>query len=99
MSKEPPPEILAAIEEASGAVRRRVIANAQASRDRLKEIAQRESLAAAEMHRRARAYPELLAALEMVRDADDDCRRDNLPTIPPMARAKIDAAITKAKGA
>lgn len=41
---------------------------------------------------------ELLAALEMVRDADDDCRRDGLPTMPDAARAKIDAAISKATG-
>lgn len=44
------------------------------------------------------AAPEMLAALEMVRDADDDCRLDGLPTIPIFARAKIDAAISKAEG-
>jgi hypothetical protein len=44
------------------------------------------------------AAPELLAALEMVRDADNDCRLDGLKTIPPSARAKIDAAIAKAEG-
>lgn len=44
------------------------------------------------------AAPELLAALEMVRDADEDCKRDGLRTIPPCARAKIDAAIDKASG-
>ena len=43
------------------------------------------------------AAPELLAALIMVRDADNDCRADGLPTIPDMARAKIDAAIAKAE--
>jgi hypothetical protein len=42
------------------------------------------------------AAPELLEALEMVRDADDDCKSDGFHTIPPMARAKIDAAIAKA---
>ena len=42
------------------------------------------------------AAPELLEALEMVRDADDDCKRDGLATIPGPARAKIDAAIAKA---
>ena len=31
-------------------------------------------------------------ALEMVRDADDDCRRDGLQTMPDMARQKIDRA-------
>lgn len=44
------------------------------------------------------AAPDLLEALEMVRDADDDCAADGLPTIPTAARAKIDAAIAKAKG-
>jgi len=38
----------------------------------------------------------LLAALEMVRDADNDCARDFLPTIPKAARSAIDAAIAKA---
>ena len=44
------------------------------------------------------AAPDLLEALVMVRDADEDCKRDGLPTIPPAARAKIDAAIAKAEG-
>ncbi len=44
------------------------------------------------------AAPELLEALEMVRDADNDCHLDGLPTIPSIARAKIDAAIAKARG-
>jgi len=35
--------------------------------------------------------------LRMVRDADDDCREDGLPTMPPAARAAIDAAIAKAE--
>ena len=43
------------------------------------------------------AAPQLLEALVMVRDADDDCRKDGLPTIPGPARAKIDAAIAKAR--
>lgn len=42
--------------------------------------------------------PELLEALIMIRDADEDARKDGLPTIPPIARAKVDAAIAKAKG-
>ena len=42
------------------------------------------------------AAPDLLAALEMVRDADEDCRRDGLPQIPLMVRAAIDAALAKA---
>jgi hypothetical protein len=44
------------------------------------------------------AAPDLLAALVMVRDADEDCHRDGLPTIPGPARGKIDAAIAKATG-
>lgn len=44
------------------------------------------------------AATELLEALEMVRDADEDCKRDGFPTIPPIARAKIDNAIAKARG-
>jgi hypothetical protein len=44
------------------------------------------------------AAPELLEALEMVRDADDDCKRDGLQTIPSMARTRIDRAIAKATG-
>lgn len=44
------------------------------------------------------AAPEMLAALEMVRDADNDCHRDGLETIPRPARQKIDAAIAKARG-
>jgi hypothetical protein len=42
------------------------------------------------------AAPDLLEALIMVRDADEDCKRDGLPTIPNPARWKIDAAIAKA---
>lgn len=45
------------------------------------------------------AAPDLYEALVMVRDADDDCHRDGLRTIPPPARARIDAAIAKAEGA
>lgn len=44
------------------------------------------------------AAPDLYSALVMVRDADDDCKEDGLPTIPPMARAMIDAALAKADG-
>jgi hypothetical protein len=44
------------------------------------------------------AAPEMLAALEMMRDADEDCKRDGLPTIPPCPRSTIDAAIAKARG-
>ncbi len=44
------------------------------------------------------AAPDLLAALVMVRDADDDAGRDGLPRIPSLARASIDAAIARATG-
>ena len=44
------------------------------------------------------AAPDLLHALEMVRDADNDCVRDGLQTIPPIARKTIDDAIAKATG-
>jgi hypothetical protein len=36
---------------------------------------------------------ELEAALEMVRDADDDRRKDGLPTMPDIARAAIDRVL------
>jgi len=45
------------------------------------------------------AAPDLLAALTMVRDADEECIRDHLTRMPPTARAIIDAAIAKALGA
>jgi len=54
--------------------------------------------AAAELRRLHEVNGELLEALVMVRDADDDCLADGLPNIPSMARAKIDAAIKKAEG-
>ncbi len=44
------------------------------------------------------AAPDLLEALYMVRDADNDCHKDGLPTIPPAARRFIDTAIAKAEG-
>ena len=44
------------------------------------------------------AAPELFDVVIMIRDADDDCGRDNLPRIPACARAAIDAAIAKATG-
>lgn len=43
------------------------------------------------------AHDQLVEALEMVRDADEDCKRDGLATIPPTARAKIDAALKLAR--
>lgn len=43
------------------------------------------------------SHDALIDALEMIRDADDDCARDGLPTIPAPARAKIDAAIAAAE--
>lgn len=44
------------------------------------------------------ASPLLYEALQMVADADDDCRRDGLQTIPSVARTKIDAALALARG-
>jgi hypothetical protein len=52
--------------------------------------------AAAELRRLHQVNSDLLGALEMVRDADEDCKRDGLQTIPSMARHRIDAAIAKA---
>jgi hypothetical protein len=48
--------------------------------------------------RAVNAFEPLIEALEMVRDADENCKRDGLTTMPPMARAKIDAALAKARG-
>lgn len=42
------------------------------------------------------AFPQLLHALEMIRDADDDCRRDSRPCMPLVARATVDAALASA---
>ena len=44
------------------------------------------------------AAPDMLEALVMIRDADEDCRKDGLPTLPPLARFKIDRALAKAEG-
>lgn len=44
----------------------------------------------------AKAHDQLVEALEMVRDADEDSKRDGLTAMPPMARAKIDAALKSA---
>lgn len=38
----------------------------------------------------------LLHVVEMVRDADDDCKRDGLPTLPPAPRSAIDKALDQA---
>jgi hypothetical protein len=45
------------------------------------------------MNEAANEIERLREALVMVRDADNDCHKDGLPTIPPMARAKIDKAL------
>lgn len=44
------------------------------------------------------AAPDLLSALERVRDADNDCHLDGLQTIPAKVRHTIDMAIAKARG-
>jgi hypothetical protein len=48
--------------------------------------------------RAVNAFEPLVDALEMVRDADEDCKRDGLTTMPPIPRAKIEAALAKARG-
>jgi hypothetical protein len=40
---------------------------------------------------------QLYEALDMVRDADDDCHADGLQTIPTIARFKIDEALRTAE--
>jgi hypothetical protein len=40
----------------------------------------------------------LAEALEMVRDADEDCHKDGLTTIPKAARHRIDMALAAVKG-
>lgn len=57
-----------------------------------------ESLEAEQLCRRIMALPEMFEALEMVRDADEDCKKDGLPQMPSLARAKIDAALAKIEG-
>ena len=46
----------------------------------------------------ARHHDELVGALEMVRDADNDCHKDGLQTIPSTARRRIDAVLAKVEG-
>lgn len=41
---------------------------------------------------------EVLEALIVVQNADDDCALDGLPTIPKPVRAMIDSAIQAARG-
>jgi hypothetical protein len=40
----------------------------------------------------------LAETLEMVRDADEDCHKDGLTTIPKAARHRIDMALAAVKG-
>lgn len=52
---------------------------------------------APEMRQPIAALPDLIKALEMVRDADEDCKKDGLPRwCTDIARATIDAALAKA---
>lgn len=75
----------------------RELTEAREQRDRLKEELQDARLFWAKYEDRyfeAREQRDKLAeALEMVRDADDDCHKDGLPTIPPVARHEIDQAL------
>lgn len=40
---------------------------------------------------------DLMSALEMIRDADEDCKKDGLPTLPHAPRKAIDEALGQAK--
>jgi len=54
---------------------------------------------AAEEATELREQRDMLAeALEMVRDADEDCHKDGLTTIPKAARHRIDMALAAVKG-
>lgn len=72
-------------------------ARAEVQRDSLKEELRDARLIWAKYEDRyfeAREQRDKLAeALEMVRDADDDCYKDGLPTIPPVARHEIDQSL------
>ena len=59
------------------------------------------STAADEVERLRSLYERLWSALEMVRDADNDCRLDGQPHMPGPARNKIDDALglVSSKGA
>jgi hypothetical protein len=46
--------------------------------------------------RACNAHEQLVEALTMIRDADNDAERDGLQRIPAPARATIDAALTAA---
>jgi hypothetical protein len=73
----------------------RVISSIDYRIERLKEWNRevRSKLATDEIGRLRLQNEQLREALEMVRDADDDCHADGLPTIPPLPRAKIDKAL------
>ncbi len=43
------------------------------------------------------ALARALALFEIMRDADDDCRLDGLPTMPAFARTEIDSVILAAR--
>lgn len=49
--------------------------------------------AATKTIRAVSAFPLILRSLEMVRDADEDCKRDGLQTMPSGARESVDRAI------
>lgn len=67
--------------------------------DQLNELKEGKLLELEEELVKAEAREERLrGALEMVRDADDDCARDGLARIPGPARARIDAALEETGG-
>jgi hypothetical protein len=52
-----------------------------------------------ELYNELREQMDALAkALEIVRDADNDCHSDGLQTIPPAVRHEIDLALAAVKG-
>lgn len=63
----------------------------------LTDVMDQVAMACNAYYRDQEIIAELKGALEMVRDADEDCKRDGLETIPPIARSKIDAAMKAAE--
>ena len=98
-----------ALDEAAAIERKRLDNEATARRAEVQRIADEclaeaerfEAAAAKESKRKLTLYaaaPAMLNALEVVRDAYDDCQRDGIATFPESARHVIGAAITLATG-
>lgn len=99
----------AALDEAAAIERKRLDDEAAARRVEAQRIADEkrdeadrvEAEAVAESKRKLTLYaaaPAMLNALEVVRDAYDDCQRDGVATFPETARQIIGAAIALATG-